>query len=94
MNTQDENTLGVFAHIKQSVQTHQIPDLTLVKSLFQQRKREHQEKLNALEFEIQQCVHRAENAASAMYQRHYYAADNSVINDVVSPYHPFNQEKE
>lgn len=64
-----------LTHIKQSVAAHQIPDLTLLKSLYLEKQRAHKEQLNALIAEQKQCLARGEAAASAMYQRHQYQAD-------------------
>ncbi|MGB0662715.1 MAG: hypothetical protein ACPGMR_02865 [Pontibacterium sp.] len=66
-----------LAHIRQAVAAHQIPDLTLLKSLHSQRQRIHKEQLNALLAQQRQCLARGEAAASAMYQRHQYQADTS-----------------
>ncbi|XOV77458.1 MAG: hypothetical protein ACFHVJ_10905 [Aestuariibacter sp.] len=91
MKTLDENTNAVLKHIMAAVNAHQIPDLTLVKSLRLARQREQNEMLSKLELKKQHCKSRAEQAASAMYQRHHYAADNASLHDVTSPYHPFTQ---
>jgi hypothetical protein len=75
--TDNPNTTQALAHIKQAVVAHQIPDLTLLKSLHLERQRVKKEQLNTLLVKQKQCLARGEAAASAMYQRHQYQADAS-----------------
>ncbi|SIS41941.1 hypothetical protein SAMN05421686_101125 [Thalassolituus maritimus] len=66
-----------LTHIKQAVAAHQIPDLSLLKSLYLERQREKKEQINALLAQQKQCIARGEAAACAMYQRHQYQANAS-----------------
>lgn len=78
MTPANQNTTShALTHIKQAVAAHQIPDLTLLKSLHLERQRIKKEQLNALIAQQKQCLARGEAAASAMYQRHQYQADAS-----------------
>lgn len=75
--TDNQNTSQALTHIKQAAAAHQIPDLSLLKSLHLERQRAKQEQLNALLAQQKQCVSRGETAACAMYQRHQYQANAS-----------------
>ncbi|MFK4753128.1 hypothetical protein [Oceanobacter antarcticus] len=75
--TDNPNTSQALTHIKQAVAAHQIPDLSLLKSLYLERQREKKEQINALLAQQKQCIARGEAAASAMYQRHQYQANAS-----------------
>ena len=86
-----QQTDAVLEHIRLAVSAHQIPDLTLLKSLHMQRERQHQEQLNALFLRQEQCLRRGEAAAMSLYQRHQYQTG-----DVMPQFEPatvmFNQQ--
>lgn len=75
--TENPKTSQALTHIKQAVATHQIPNLSMLKSLYLERQRERKEQINALLSQQKQCISRGEAAASAMYQRHQYQANAS-----------------
>ena len=72
MNSANQSKDIALAHIREAVAAHQIPDLTLLKSLFFQRQCEHKAKINALIAQQRQCLVQAEIAATSMYQRHKF----------------------
>ncbi|TBR44326.1 hypothetical protein CBF23_003135 [Marinomonas agarivorans] len=77
MSQHHPKSMDALIHIQQAVSAHQIPDLTLLKSLFFQRQCEHRKQINALLMQQQQCLVRGEVAASAMYQRYKFKTDSS-----------------
>ena len=70
MQTLNNRASSALEQISRAVAAHQIPNLSVLKSLCSSRERELKAQQNQLQTKIQDAIRRGEIAARRLYQRH------------------------
>jgi len=78
--------------IRKAIASVQVPDLSSLKGVRQDRLTEREQNLNRCHAKQAEHVRVAEQAATALYQRHYYS-DNGQAHETYTPAHHLEEIK-